>query len=204
MEKKAKYSREYSFLAWGEKLEKWLVRFVIFGLVALVVTQTLMTQDPFRFYLSFAERLEAQRMGSDKLPESKQIQPALVPTKPEDEVNQINSGLTEEFNSNDLIGLQPATSETVGTITLELINFSSMPKATVLVNGQEVADFREKRVTIPVRNDDILEINGSYYQHSLTVLILDVSENVRYPKKKQEIKVNQSLTRIGQVTLKTN
>ncbi|MGI6648438.1 MAG: hypothetical protein ACOX5W_05045 [Bacillota bacterium] len=204
MEKKPKYSREYSFLAWGEKLEKWLVRFVIFGLVALVVTQTLMTQDPFRFYLSFAERLEAQRMGLDELPESKQIQPTLVPTNPEDGENQINSGLTEEFNSNDLIGLQPAISETIGTITLELINFSSMPKATVLVNGQEVADFREKRVTIPVRTDDILEINGSYYQHSLTVLILDVSENVRYPKEKQEIKVNQSLARIGQVTLLTN
>jgi len=204
MEKKPKYSREYSFLAWGEKLEKWLVRFVIFGLVALVVTQTLMTQDPFRFYLSFAERLEAQKMGLDELAESKQIQPTLVPTNPEDGVNQINSGLTEKFNSNDLIGLQPAISETIGTITLELINFSSMPKATVLVNGQEVADFREKRVTIPVRTDDILEINGSYYQHSLTVLILDVSENVRYPKEKQEIKVNQSLTRIGQVTLLTN
>lgn len=160
-----RYTKERSLLAWGTVLERWLIRFVTVSLVALVVTQALMTQDPFRFYLSFAERLDGQ-----KLEESNQLQPVLAPDKE------------------------------MGSITLELTNFSAMEKAVILVNGQVVADFREKRVTIPVNSGDTLEVDGSFYQYPLAILIQDVSNNVGYPKENQVIKVEQSRVNLGRIT----
>lgn len=52
---------------WDEKLwslvehgEKFLLRLVIFGFVALIAVQSMLTLDSMRFYLSWAERLEGQ------------------------------------------------------------------------------------------------------------------------------------------------
>ncbi len=147
-------------------MEKWLIRLVAVSLVALVAAQALMTQDPFRFYLSFAERLQAE-----KLADSPWVQPAVAPAKD------------------------------TGSITLELTNYSSLEKALVLVNGQVAGDFREKRITIPVQAGDTVEVDGSYYQYPLSILVQQVSDNIASPKAKQVIKVERSRARIGQITL---
>ena len=155
-----------SFLAWGELVEKWLIRVVAISLVTLVAVQALMTQDPFRFYLSFAERLQ-----TEKLEETPWVQPALAPDKD------------------------------AGSITLELTNYSSLGKALVLVNGQVAGDFREKRITIPVQAGDTVEVDGSYYQYPLSILVLQVSDNIASPKEKQVVKVEGSRGRVGQITV---
>ena len=167
MRKRWQSNKEHrSFLAWGELVEKWLIRVVAISLVALVAVQALMTQDPFRFYLSFAERLQTER-----LEETPWVQPALAPDKD------------------------------AGSITLELTNYSSLEKALVIVNGQVAGDFREKRITIPVQAGDTVEVDGSYYQYPLSILVLQVSDNIASPKEKQVVKVEGSRGRVGQITV---
>ena len=45
-----------------DEIGKRVFRFLILGLVALVVVQGLMTNDNIRFYLSLGERLEGQKV----------------------------------------------------------------------------------------------------------------------------------------------
>ena len=47
---------------WAEKIEKFLIRFVVLTMVAIVVVQGLMTHEPYRLYLSLGERLEGVRL----------------------------------------------------------------------------------------------------------------------------------------------
>ncbi|MDD3853609.1 MAG: hypothetical protein PHD40_08150 [Syntrophomonadaceae bacterium] len=47
---------------WAEKIEKFLIRFVVLTMVAIVVVQGLMTHEPYRLYLSLGERLEGERL----------------------------------------------------------------------------------------------------------------------------------------------
>jgi hypothetical protein len=51
--------------------EKILVRFLILSLVLLVIAQSLLTSDPMRFYLSWAERLEGEPISEWSEPSSK-------------------------------------------------------------------------------------------------------------------------------------
>jgi hypothetical protein len=42
------------------RVEKYLIRLITLSLIAVVVSQGLMTNEPFRLYLSWGERLEGQ------------------------------------------------------------------------------------------------------------------------------------------------
>ena len=159
-----------------EKFERWLVRFVILGLVALVVVQALMTQDPFRFYLSFAERLDGKKLEN--------IEPSQTTLAPIELDNPEQT--TEKKNTSDFV-------------TLEITDFSSLQKANILLNGQIIADFREKWVTVPVRTGDILAIDGSFYRQPFTVIVRKVSPHLQYPKVNQVIKIEQNLVQIGEI-----
>jgi hypothetical protein len=43
-----------------QKCEKILLRILVFCFIALIVAQSLLTSDPMRFYLSWAERIEGE------------------------------------------------------------------------------------------------------------------------------------------------
>lgn len=45
-----------------DKVERYLIRFIVLGVVAMVVVQGVMTNDSMRFYLSWAERMEGQEV----------------------------------------------------------------------------------------------------------------------------------------------
>lgn len=184
-----KYFKGRSYRNWGEKIEKLLVRFVIVGLLMLILVQALMTRDSFRFYLSFAERLDVKRYENFN-----GVQSALAPngkTTVELEANQDDTQTSSFMESR----------KSVGTVVLELNNFSSMQKASILINGQKVGDFQQKQVNIFVHHDDIIEIDGTFYAYPLTIWVKEVSENVRYPQKDQVIEVNKNLVRVGKVIL---
>ncbi|WP_054696914.1 hypothetical protein [Syntrophomonas palmitatica] len=45
------------------RVEKFLIRFIVTGLVMVVVVQAIMTKEPYRLYLSWGERLEGQNIS---------------------------------------------------------------------------------------------------------------------------------------------
>lgn len=87
------------------------------------------------------------------------------------------------------------------SLILQLVNFSSMPRVKVLVNGKVKADFSHPYVTIPVAAGDTVEIDTAFYRHEVKIKVLDTSDNVVYPKKGVEITACQTVVSLGQVKL---
>lgn len=152
-----------------ERGEKFLVRAVILGFVLLVVTQSILTSDSMRFYLSWAERLEGQPF--------------------------------EEW-SNPSARVLDAESEIFAYLTVEIKDFSSLSKAKLLINNQEVADFRDKKITVKVSPDDIISIDGSFYHQPLEFEISESSSNIFYPALHQVIKTNSTVESLDKVKFK--
>ncbi|MGI6684842.1 MAG: hypothetical protein ACOX47_05030 [Bacillota bacterium] len=156
---------------WGmvETGEKILVRIVIFGLVALVGVQAMLTSDSMRFYLSFAERLEGQPF--------------------------------QEW-SNPTARVLDTESSIFAHLTVELKDFSSLSKAKLLVNGEEIADFRNKKITVKVYPDDIISIDGTFYNRPLAFEISEISPNISWPVLHQIIETKSTVEHLGQVKFK--
>jgi hypothetical protein len=149
--------------------EKILVRVVIFGLVALVGVQAMLTSDSMRFYLSWAERLEGQ-----PFPEW----------------------------SNPSARVMDAESSVFAHLTVELMDFSSLSKAKVLLNDVEIADFRNKKVTIKVYPGDTIKIDGTFYNRKLKFVISEISPNISAPDLHQVIQTDSTVESFGQVKFK--
>lgn len=88
------------------------------------------------------------------------------------------------------------------TITIQCENYSSLEKAVLLVNGEEVGDFRDKQLTIKVSPGDIVAVDGSYYIHQLVFKVVAVSENVAQPEIGQMIIVDGDVAMVGEVKIK--
>lgn len=46
-----------------DRFERYLIRFIMLSLIAIVVIQGLMTNDSYRLYLSWSERMEGQELS---------------------------------------------------------------------------------------------------------------------------------------------
>lgn len=152
-----------------EKWEKILFRSIILGLIALVVTQSLLTADPMRFYLSWSERLEGEPIENW-------------------------SGATARVTDED--------AKLFATMTIELKDFTSLAKAKLLINGEEVADFRKKQITVRVYPEDVIEIDGSFYNRHLNFEVIKISSNILQPLAHQKIQTNRNIAKIGKVKFK--
>ncbi len=86
-------------------------------------------------------------------------------------------------------------------VTLELKNFTSLPRALVLVNHEPRAAFGRRYVTVPVAQGDLVEVDASFYSHPVVVKVLDVSRGVVSPPAGRTIKVNGTVTAVGRVRL---
>lgn len=65
-----------------------------------------------------------------------------------------------------------------GELGLELVGMDSNTELKILVNGNEVAVFTEKILYIPVRDGDVVEIDGNALQQQEEVRILSKSDNI--------------------------
>lgn len=66
------------------------------------------------------------------------------------------------------------------SLSLRLVDYVSLPELKVLVNGKIVSDFLHREVTIPVKNGDIISIQGNrdlYYD----VEICKKTPNIKRP-----------------------
>ncbi|MEW6063635.1 MAG: hypothetical protein ACOY3U_05870 [Bacillota bacterium] len=87
------------------------------------------------------------------------------------------------------------------SIILQLTNFSTLPKAKVLVNGQVKGDFTHPYVTVPVSNGDVLEVDTTYYDHSVTIKVLDSTRQIIAPARGTEFSGRKTVFTLGKVKL---
>ncbi|ATW24097.1 hypothetical protein [Candidatus Formimonas warabiya] len=104
--------------------------------------------------------------------------------------------------SNPSARVMESESTVFAYLTVELADFSSLAKARILINGTEVADFRNKQVTIKVYPDDLIEIDGSFYDRRLKFEIIGVSDSIGEPTLHQVIQTYRSVTSLGKVKFK--
>jgi len=86
-------------------------------------------------------------------------------------------------------------------VTLALKNYTCLPRAEVLVNGEPRAVFGKRYVTVPVSGGDLLAVDGSFYTHPLIVTVMDASHGVVAPPVGRTVEVNGSVTALGRVRL---
>lgn len=87
-------------------------------------------------------------------------------------------------------------------ITLYLDNYSALPHLSVLINGKKVSVFSDRYVTIPVQHGDFLEIDGTFYNHSISVKVLNTTEEISLPQVDKELAIESNVVPVGTVKLK--
>jgi len=156
-----------------DRIEKYLIRFVVLSLMLMVLTQGLMTSDPIRFYLSWGERMEGNKL---ELPAS------IAPPDSSTMAGEVKSPQAR-FN-----------------IAVE--KFSSLPQAKILVNGKEKHTFSENKLTVEVNAGDTVEVDSTAYNFPLNYKIEAVSSNLAYPQRGQSFIANQTIVMIGKIIVK--
>lgn len=87
-------------------------------------------------------------------------------------------------------------------ITIEVVGENSARNSFILVDGEPVANFSSKSISIDVKPNQLLEIDGTKNDKELFFKITDVSDNVIEPQKTYIIRVNKNIEKIGIVKLK--
>lgn len=157
----------------SDRVEKLLIRTAILALVVLVLVQGMMTRDPLRLYLSWGERLEGQ---SIEYPASTQ------PPEREQDTSNIQSPYA--------------------LVTISADKYSSLPRAIILVNGQEKTRFETEKVELKLMAGDVVEIDSTSYNFPVDYKIEEISNNLAYPEKGQIYSSDQSIVMIGKVVVK--
>ncbi|HBC94609.1 MAG TPA: hypothetical protein DCZ10_17355 [Pelotomaculum sp.] len=86
-------------------------------------------------------------------------------------------------------------------VTFQLKNYSALPLARVLVNGESRGEFRDRYVTVFVREGDLIEVDASRYSKPLDIEVLDVSKEVLVPSAGDHLHVESGISRLGRVRL---
>ena len=160
---------------WIDRVEKGLIRFVIIGMVIMVVVQGFMSVDPIRLYLSWGERLEGEQL---------QLPAAVTKTETADPDVEV-------------VVVSPQA-----RMVLEVTHFSSLPRAQILVNGAERAVFNGKRVSVPVQAGDTVEIDSTAYNFPIEFSVAAASANLVFPEKDRKYTANQTVVMVGKVVVK--
>ena len=157
-----------------DEIGKRVVRFLIFGLVSLVVVQGLMTNDNIRFYLSLGERFEGREVTV---------------------TTAVTSDLGEPLEI-------PCSTSSPGSFYLELQDYTSLDKVRLLVNGQEMGGMSSSRVRLYVTSGDVIEIDTQAYNHPITLKITNVTPNLAFPEDGMTITSQQAVSMLGKVKAK--
>lgn len=105
----------------------------------------------------------------------------------------------------ELEGIAVAESQTqinTGTIELSVVSKSDYSKLTIYINGEYYKSFNQKSISLMVKNNDIIEINGIKSEYPASIKITSISNNIVSPKLDSIIKVNKSFVHAGRITLK--
>lgn len=165
--------------SFARRLEGFLFRVVVACLVVLAVSQSLMTSEASRVFLSYTEQLEGldyRRQAPS--PESPAAGPQPPGEKPPGEKEAVLEGRT---------------------ITLILVNRPAAPEAAVLVNGRSVGRFDRDRLTLEVREGDFVQVDLTTYREIVGIRVIQVGERVLYPKVGTEVYASGVVKSLGPV-----
>lgn len=95
------------------------------------------------------------------------------------------------FNSEDLDHL----------VTFQMLDYTTLPMATVLVNGEKKGNFEHRYVTVSVSHGDVLEIDTKYYKHPVSFKVVETFGDVVWPVKGRVYKVEGTTKRLGTVKI---
>jgi hypothetical protein len=157
-----------------ERAEKYILRLAVLSMVLVVLAQGAMTAEPWRWYMSWAERMEGA-------PVEYVVQQEAV-----------------RYSYEENAALLPGT----GLVTFSIEPFSALPRSRLLVNGTERAVFSEPLVMLSVAPGDTIEIDSSYYQFPVTYKVEAVSDNLAFPEAGQSYSVQQNVVVIGKTIVK--
>jgi hypothetical protein len=118
--------------------------------------------------------------------------------------NQVEPGTVtfyEEFPEARVTSTD-ALQSVFATVTIQCQKYSSLEKAVLLINGEEVGNFRDKQLTVKVADRDVLAIDGSFYIHELVFEVVAASQNIAQPEIGQTVRVYQDIGILGEVRLK--
>ncbi|SHE62806.1 hypothetical protein SAMN02745195_00807 [Thermoanaerobacter uzonensis DSM 18761] len=89
-----------------------------------------------------------------------------------------------------------------GKVTIEVVEKDKTLNSFVLLDGEPVTNFPTKSITITVRPNQILEIDGTREKESLHFKVVAVSENVIEPQNTTVVKVDKNIQKICMIRLK--
>ncbi len=88
-----------------------------------------------------------------------------------------------------------------GRLTLQLEEYSALPRCRVLVNGEEAARFETAAVEIEAPDHALLEIDATYYTFPVIFTVAETSENLTLPRAGRQVHVQQGIALLGEVRL---
>jgi hypothetical protein len=87
-------------------------------------------------------------------------------------------------------------------LLLSLEEFSSLPKASVLVNGEKFAAFEQKQLELKLLAGDVVEIDASAYNFPVQFKVERVSDNLAFPVRDEIYVCNHDVVMVGKVVVK--
>lgn len=159
-------------------IEKYIMRLIVISFLVLVLVQAMMTNDPMRFYLSWAERMEGSNIEY-----------------PAANVNESKKASDSKIESENV-----ESPRAVFSIVME--DYSSLPKADILINGKKIKSFDEDEILLEVMAGDIIEIDTRAYKFPINFKLIKASDNMAYPEEGTILTANQSIVMLGRVIVK--
>lgn len=157
-----------------ERMEHFIIRLVIIGLVLMVGVQAIMTQDQYRMFLSWGERLEGEALNYP--------------------VNTVREP------SSPVVGTDVKSSRV--QIVLALGKYSSLPRAVAIINHDQKFSFDRRELNLNLKAGDVVEIDCREYNFPVQFRVEDISANAAFPRKGQTWTTNQGILMIGKVVVK--
>lgn len=161
---------------WINRVERIVIRLLALSLLLMVLVQGVMTVDPLRFYLSWGERMEGQKIE--------------FPVQAGDQNRQL--GTVDEVINDPGEAL----------LVLSIKDYTALPRTRVLVNNKEKGSFDKQEIQLLVRAGDRVEIDSSFYKHPVEYKVISVSSNLAYPEKGAVYSANGTVVMLGEIIVK--
>ena len=86
-----------------------------------------------------------------------------------------------------------------GNVTLELMDFSTLPGAKALLNGEAAGEFREQSPTLRVEYGDVIAVDATAYESPVRVRIKSVSSVIDVRDLQEVTVINGECKELGKI-----
>ncbi len=87
-------------------------------------------------------------------------------------------------------------------VTFQLLDYSTLPKAAIMVNGEKKGCFTHRYVTVAVDDGAVLAIDARFYQQPVSVKVIETYGDVQWPPAGTVFAVHGTVREIGKVVVR--